>query len=115
MHIFNFLSRHCTCAVRDVSAHEQLAEARPGSPRRAASIVQPGDVDGELIQDWVHVLLQTKGVGIYRMKGVLSVAGAASLPGLSKVLVSDPVSDLLFARVFRWQVPGRSSYTKQCT
>jgi len=39
------------------------------------SIVQPGDVDFEAIQDWVHTLLQTKGTSIYRMKGVLSVAG----------------------------------------
>ena len=38
------------------------------------SIVQPGDVDFELMQNWVHTLLQTKGVSIYRMKGVLSVA-----------------------------------------
>lgn len=38
------------------------------------SIVQPGEVDFEMIQDWVHTLLQTKGVNIYRMKGVLSVA-----------------------------------------
>jgi len=40
------------------------------------SIVESGDVDFELVQDWVHTLLQVQGASIYRMKGVLSVAGA---------------------------------------
>ena len=35
---------------------------------------EDGDVDAELIQDWVHTLLQTKGASIYRMKGVLSTS-----------------------------------------
>ena len=41
------------------------------------SIVQPGDVDFEQIQDWVHTLLQTQGAALYRMKGVLAVHGRA--------------------------------------
>ena len=39
------------------------------------SIVQSEAVDFEMLQDWVHTLLQTQGANIYRMKGVLSVAG----------------------------------------
>jgi len=38
------------------------------------SIVQPGELDFEMVQDWVHTLLQTRGPSVYRMKGVLSVA-----------------------------------------
>jgi len=41
------------------------------------SIVQQGEVDFEAVQDWVHVLLQTQGTRIFRMKGVLAVAAAA--------------------------------------
>ena len=36
------------------------------------SIVHHGEVDFDLLQDWVHTLLQTQGGSIYRMKGVLS-------------------------------------------
>ena len=40
------------------------------------SAVVPGDADFELLQDWVHALLQTQGPQLYRMKGVLAVAGS---------------------------------------
>ena len=32
------------------------------------------EVDFDLLQDWVHTLLQTRGPQIFRMKGVLAVA-----------------------------------------
>ena len=35
---------------------------------------EEGEVDFELVQDWVHTLLQTQGARLYRMKGVLSIA-----------------------------------------
>jgi len=38
------------------------------------SIVETAAVDFELIQDWVHLLLQTQGANIFRMKGVLAIA-----------------------------------------
>merc|ERR1711988_1067674 len=37
------------------------------------SIVQDGEVDLDLVQEWVGEILQTKGADIYRMKGVLSI------------------------------------------
>jgi len=40
------------------------------------SIHQPGDLDLDLVQDWVGTLLQEKGADIFRMKGVLSIANA---------------------------------------
>jgi len=40
------------------------------------SIIQPGNVDLELVQKWVGQLLQEKGAQIYRMKGVLSISNA---------------------------------------
>ena len=41
----------------------------------SVGINEEGEVDFELVQDWVHTLLQTQGARLYRMKGVLSVAG----------------------------------------
>jgi G3E family GTPase len=40
------------------------------------SILQPGDVDLDMVQTWVSKILQEKGADIYRMKGVLSIANA---------------------------------------
>merc|ERR1712137_428487 len=40
------------------------------------SITQPGEVDLDLVQEWVGKLLQEKGVDIFRMKGVLAIAQA---------------------------------------
>jgi len=39
------------------------------------SILQPGDVHMSLINQWMDTILRTKGADIYRMKGVLSIAG----------------------------------------
>jgi hypothetical protein len=38
------------------------------------SIIQPGNVDLDSVQDWVSDLLKEKGNDIYRMKGVLSIS-----------------------------------------
>jgi len=40
------------------------------------SVVQQGNVDLDLVQDWVSEILQTKGADIYRMKGVLAIEHA---------------------------------------
>jgi G3E family GTPase len=40
------------------------------------SIVQPGDLDMSMVQTWVGKILQEKGVDIFRMKGVLSIANS---------------------------------------
>ena len=39
------------------------------------SITEPGEVNMSLINEWVDMILRTKGTDIYRMKGVLAVAG----------------------------------------
>ena len=46
-----------------------------GAPRHLR-LVQKGELDLELLQDWISELLDTAGEEIYRMKGVLSVAHA---------------------------------------
>ena len=43
----------------------------------SVGIQQAGELDGKLLNDWISGLLRTKGNDIYRMKGVLSVKGAA--------------------------------------
>jgi len=40
------------------------------------SINQSGEVDLDMLQEWISELLQTKGADIFRMKGVLAVANA---------------------------------------
>lgn len=40
------------------------------------SITQPGEVDLDEAQRWISNILQTKGADIYRMKGVLAIAGS---------------------------------------
>ncbi len=43
----------------------------------SVGIQEKGDLDGKRLNDWISGLLRTKGNDIYRMKGVLSVRGAA--------------------------------------
>ena len=43
----------------------------------SVGIQQPGELDGKRLNEWISVLLRTKGNDIYRMKGVLCVKGAA--------------------------------------
>jgi len=40
------------------------------------SIMQPGEIDLDAVQDWIGDILQTKGADIFRMKGVLAIAHA---------------------------------------
>jgi G3E family GTPase len=42
----------------------------------SVSIIQPGDVDLDTMQEWMANLLQTKGNDIYRTKGVIAIAHA---------------------------------------
>ena len=42
----------------------------------SVAISQPGDVDLKSIEAWIGTLLQERGADIFRMKGVLSVAGS---------------------------------------
>lgn len=39
----------------------------------SVGILEAGDVDGEKLNEWLRELLATKGVDIYRMKGVLAI------------------------------------------
>jgi G3E family GTPase len=41
----------------------------------SVAIVEPGSVDGEKLNTWLSGLLQTKGSDIFRMKGILNIAG----------------------------------------
>jgi len=41
------------------------------------SIIQPGEVDMNKVNDWVGDILQSKGADIFRMKGVLAIANSA--------------------------------------
>lgn len=42
---------------------------------KSFAIVESGELDGEKLNDWLGDLLQNKGVDIFRMKGILNVAG----------------------------------------
>lgn len=42
------------------------------------AIVEPGYVDGEKLNTWLSDLLQTQGPDIFRMKGILNIAGATT-------------------------------------
>ena len=42
---------------------------------KSFAIVESGELDGQKLNDWLSNLLQTKGVDIFRMKGILNVAG----------------------------------------
>ena len=41
----------------------------------SVGITTPGDLDADRLNDWIGDLLQTKGVDIFRMKGILSIKG----------------------------------------
>jgi G3E family GTPase len=41
----------------------------------AVAIVEPGAIDGERLQRWMAELLRTQGPDIFRMKGILNLAG----------------------------------------
>jgi G3E family GTPase len=41
----------------------------------SVAIVEPGSIDGEKLNTWLSGLLQTKGSDIFRMKGILNIAG----------------------------------------
>ncbi len=42
---------------------------------KSFAIVESGALDGEKLNNWLGQLLQTKGVDIFRMKGILNIAG----------------------------------------
>jgi G3E family GTPase len=42
---------------------------------KSFAIVESGAIDGEKLNNWLGQLLQTKGVDIFRMKGILNIAG----------------------------------------
>ena len=41
----------------------------------SVGITTPGDLDPDRLNDWISDLLRTKGVDIFRMKGILSIKG----------------------------------------
>jgi G3E family GTPase len=53
------------------AAHTHSAEVT------SVGISRTGELDGKRLNEWISVLLRDKGNDIYRMKGVLSVKGAA--------------------------------------
>ena len=44
----------------------------------SVAIVEAGALDGQKLNDWIGKLLQTQGPDIFRMKGILNVAGEES-------------------------------------
>jgi G3E family GTPase len=42
---------------------------------KSFAIVESGEIDGQKLNNWLSQLLQTKGVDIFRMKGILNIAG----------------------------------------
>jgi G3E family GTPase len=42
---------------------------------KSFAIVESGELDGQKLNNWLSKLLQTKGVDIFRMKGILNIAG----------------------------------------
>ncbi|PSB10953.1 cobalamin biosynthesis protein CobW [Pleurocapsa sp. CCALA 161] len=42
---------------------------------KSFAIVESGELDGQKLNNWLSNLLQTKGVDIFRMKGILNIAG----------------------------------------
>ncbi len=66
----------------------------------SVAIQQAGELDGTRLNTWISGLLRTKGADIYRMKGVLSVKGAA------KRLVFQGIHMLFDARFDREWGPG---------
>ena len=42
---------------------------------KSFAIVESGEIDGQKLNNWLSNLLQTKGVDIFRMKGILNIAG----------------------------------------
>lgn len=42
---------------------------------KSFAIVESGAIDGQKLNNWLSNLLQTKGVDIFRMKGILNIAG----------------------------------------
>lgn len=51
------------------SAHEHDESVK------SFAIVESGELDGQKLNNWLSQLLQTKGVNIFRMKGILNIAG----------------------------------------
>ena len=51
------------------SAHEHDESVK------SFAIVEFGELDGQKLNNWLSLLLQTKGVDIFRMKGILNIAG----------------------------------------
>jgi G3E family GTPase len=41
----------------------------------SVAIVEPGELDGDKLNAWLSKLLQTQGADIFRMKGILTIAG----------------------------------------
>jgi len=71
----------------------------------SVGIQQEGELDAKRLNDWISGLLRTKGGDIYRMKGVLSVRGAA------KRLVFQGIHMLFDAKFDRDWGPGPRTNT----
>lgn len=49
------------------------------------ALVEPGAVDGEKVNEWLGELLRTQGTDIFRMKGILNIAGETNRFGFQGV------------------------------
>jgi G3E family GTPase len=63
------------CAVPPVFFHTYKPDHEHDEEITSVGITTPGDLDKSKFNRWMSELLQTKGMDIFRMKGVLSVKG----------------------------------------
>jgi G3E family GTPase len=63
------------CSVPPVLAVEYHHEHRHSEEVTSVGISTPGDLDARKLEAWIKRLLQVAGKNIFRMKGVLSIAG----------------------------------------
>ncbi len=65
----------------------------------SVAIVEPGAVDGKLLNEWLGVLLQTQGEDIFRMKGIVNVDGENHRHVFQGVhMIFDGMSDRLWKK-----------------
>jgi G3E family GTPase len=62
-------------AIQPQMEHEYHHEHRHDEGVTSVGILAPGDLDAKKLDDWILRLLRTAGKNIFRMKGVLSIAG----------------------------------------
>ena len=64
-----------TALVKPVVEREFKPDHEHDDEVTSVGITTPGDLDADRLDDWISDLLLTKGVDIFRMKGILSIKG----------------------------------------